>query len=1507
MKKQYLFLLLLFISLSLNAQVDTKGTDFWLTFGKHYYDFDDPNLSVQIRIVGGDQTATGTIYFTNLLKSVPFSVPSGQVYTYVLDVTEREAAINSPGTSEELFGEDHSDFSNLYSEMKTNQSIHILSDVPVTIYALIGGTASTDATNVLPITALGTNYYQISYMPLIADAYAVIATKNNTRLYHNGTLVAMLNTGEVYYRMDTLDMTGVHITADKPVALFSVSICVNIPTEFYACDNLFQQLPPVNTWGTNFFAPVSWLGHDVIRIVASQDNTTVTFSDGTIELLAGGQPSTNLNTGEFLDLIISLDNAGSYIQADKPVGVCAYLTGEGYNVYNHCIEYDEYGGYCYKTDDEYTTSDPAMAWLPPVEQLIRVALIAPFIPDGATELTRHFFLVVTPTATKDSTRVSISNTPALLVSELDTAYHIQWYDNAAAGMSFFSIELFDPNEACSFINMEGKLVVMGYGTGDCESYYYCASAAMRTLDVVFYGNEIHYQELPYMLLDSTQMHIRATIMGDVSTTPGHVVWYIDDTPQTQAQDSISWFYNFLTDGIYTIRMEVLMNDNITWKSIESAIRIGVPVRDTVCPGTTFTFTAQTVHGGAYPKYLWFVNDIAQPNDTTVTFVYTPLNSNIITCRIISDMECAQPDTIFTPPAIITMKNCKPPHLADIHLQVLTCYPNTTIDVLANDTMIHCSTVVTLAIIDTTSVAGTTANIVNHKIEYTRAVNFVGRDTLQYSATCGDTIYTGTLFITIVECPDNIDNIECYDEPPALNWNYKLLMMSPIEDIINNYSVPMIGDIDNDGKIEIIVPAASTTYTLLQNIMYIFEINGTTMIRQQQLNIPYINLINNSYSIANVDGGAYAALFIATTVTSNATPDKGQLIKYIYNGSQYVESWRQQYTTLNTRETPQPMIVDFNNDGIAEILVYDKIFNARTGDLLVDAGYLTDATKGFGLGGHAVSGHPGWMPTLPHAYSSMMAIADIDGDGIPEVIGGNSVYKVNIVNPIGTAGNSYTLYQQVSTVGHSEAIDGATAVADMTGDGQLDVIVTAPPPSISSGNAALYIWNPRTGKVLNNNIINNLPRSTSEPNGISIAFIGDIDDDGMPEICLTAMNTMRAYDYNPTTQQLTQKWSRTTGDGSGATTMVMFDFDQDRRNELVYRDQNNLRIMNGTNGSDKFVGTISCYSSTANEYPVVVDINNDGAAEIVVTGSTTNATSTGRIMVFSSQSGQNKWAPTRKVWNQFAYNVVNVNNNLTIPNIQMNPARFFPDGIQPHLPKIKQPFNGYLMQQTLLNKDGDTYWSLPNIVWTTHPSVTVAEDSAVLAGCIKNTGAATLQAPIYITYYKNDTATTANIIARDSISQNIKADSTLCFTFTIKNISSYAPITSIWVSVNDKNGVYPYQQQCMVNGRREADLPNNCHMKPITSPNVEVCKGSGINICFTAGYSIGTISTSGLPAGVTASWNSAHNTLCITGTVTEVGTFNYTLTPNVPCTTSAVSGTITVTPKLLPRVKIKITH
>jgi hypothetical protein len=64
------------------------------------------------------------------------------------------------------------------------------------------------------------------------------------------------------------------------------------------------------------------------------------------------------------------------------------------------------------------------------------------------------------------------------------------------------------------------------------------------------------------------------------------------------------------------------------------------------------------------------------------------------------------------------------------------------------------------------------------------------------------------------------------------------------------------------------------------------------------------------------------------------------------------------------------------------------------------------------------------------------------------------------------------------------------------------------------------------------------------------------------------------------------------------------------------------------------------SWTANEYPVIVDVDGDGEVEIVVPN---------WDGIMAVGDADHSWVPARQVWNQHAYHISNVNDDSSIPS------------------------------------------------------------------------------------------------------------------------------------------------------------------------------------------------------------------------------------------------------------------
>ena len=543
-----LFLLLSALNLSsLHAQVDTKGTDFVVSFAM-IHTASPESATLQIRIAA-TEAANGTITFNDITgsgRTVNFNIPANGVFTHNLTSAQKVAAYNNSTANTQ--------------GLKTNKAVFINSNVPVTAYAFSSYSAMADATNLLPIPTLGNDYYHLGYGASSGrDQYMVVATQNGTTVRENGTQVETLNAGQVYIRRaaaNNIDLGGLRITTNHPVAYFSAH---GYYTNRGGGDNIFQQLTPVNTWGKNFMVPVSIRDLELIRVIASENGTIVKQTGATLPFTSSGQTAVNapsqitLNAGQMVEWRITRSNNGCYIQADKPIQVASYMVGNRYGNYDNAATND---------------GDEAFVNIPPIEQTVRSALIAPFV-GGA--LSNHHILIVTPTATKNNTMISTGGGEAVPLSGGT------WRDNAASGMSYYNTSIGNANTSYVIDNDAG-LHVYGYGFGSAISYYYMAGSALRNLTAAFYVNDEHYQDIDgSSLCETATFNVRAELNFTKHSAAGSLKWFINNVEQTSARDQIQWVMPTLTHNTpYQIKMEVRSTTNDVFTET-STIRVANPM------------------------------------------------------------------------------------------------------------------------------------------------------------------------------------------------------------------------------------------------------------------------------------------------------------------------------------------------------------------------------------------------------------------------------------------------------------------------------------------------------------------------------------------------------------------------------------------------------------------------------------------------------------------------------------------------------------------------------------------------------------------------------------------------------------------------------------------------------------------------------------------------------------------------------------------------------------------
>ncbi len=84
-----------------------------------------------------------------------------------------------------------------------------------------------------------------------------------------------------------------------------------------------------------------------------------------------------------------------------------------------------------------------------------------------------------------------------------------------------------------------------------------------------------------------------------------------------------------------------------------------PSSNNVCPGTQVTFTALPVNGGTSPVYQWKVNGIIAGTNSA-TYRYIPVNNDVVTCAITSNVSCIATPTVTSPPVTMSVTTTSAP-------------------------------------------------------------------------------------------------------------------------------------------------------------------------------------------------------------------------------------------------------------------------------------------------------------------------------------------------------------------------------------------------------------------------------------------------------------------------------------------------------------------------------------------------------------------------------------------------------------------------------------------------------------------------------------------------------------------------------------------------------------------------------------------------------------------------------------------------------------------------------
>jgi hypothetical protein len=317
---------------------------------------------------------------------------------------------------------------------------------------------------------------------------------------------------------------------------------------------------------------------------------------------------------------------------------------------------------------------------------------------------------------------------------------------------------------------------------------------------------------------------------------------------------------------------------------------------------------------------------------------------------------------------------------------------------------------------------------------------------------------------------------------------------------------------------------------------------------------------------------------------------------------------------------QDRLVAFEHDGSeawvgADVIPYtEAVYGAIA---LADMDADGDVEIAFGTRVFDQVGNEVWAASDAFTFGAghAVAVADLDGDGTQELVLGHSAYRAD--------GSSYDANPQIGA--------GYPQVANLDDDEMPEVLVL-------DADGIAILEHDGTTKLA-------AQRPTGDPAGgltwTKPATVHDFDGDGAAELATGSANNYTVYERDA---QIV--WMATVSDQSGSAAGTAFDFLGDGTAEAMYADEHTLFIFDG-DGVPYL--QVPRSSGTIIEYPVVVDVDNDSSAEILVVSNfdpETGGATAPTLQVIRDE--RDRWIPARRIWNQHTYHVTNVREDGTIP-------------------------------------------------------------------------------------------------------------------------------------------------------------------------------------------------------------------------------------------------------------------
>ncbi|WP_035025394.1 choice-of-anchor A family protein [Enterovibrio calviensis] len=404
---------------------------------------------------------------------------------------------------------------------------------------------------------------------------------------------------------------------------------------------------------------------------------------------------------------------------------------------------------------------------------------------------------------------------------------------------------------------------------------------------------------------------------------------------------------------------------------------------------------------------------------------------------------------------------------------------------------------------------------------------------------------------------------------------------------------------------------------------------------QVMGTPIVGQLNDDNGDGSIDSADVADVIVVTFANNQYT--KPGVVRAL-SGIDGAELWDYSDGPVYSDPRFTPALADLDADGLIDIVVADNATNEVR--IINNEGIVKRAFS------------------REDKYVGNVSISDLDSDGVAEILVGTSAYSYSsgLLYNLGLWRPDYVIFdadgdQNQDYFGGGTLYDASgnivwsysgwttawfSSVANLDEDPQPEIVVTIAGTTPTSHTIA----------ALNHDGTVIWEKVGVPGNGGGAQTIGVFLEDDKLGIAYAAFDKLIML--NASGEQI---WSVDIFDKSGKMGVTSFDFDGDGRDEVIYQDHHKVEVLDSLTG--KSLLSVENSTDTLWEYPIVVDLEGDNNAELIIVANNYSSewNSHNGVRVFGSASEQKPWKHATRIWNQHSYHQTNISQSGEVPKYE----------------------------------------------------------------------------------------------------------------------------------------------------------------------------------------------------------------------------------------------------------------